>query len=163
MRKPSEAQKQKIHDDIFEKTQKSMQRAGFSRDKIAREMARIAFSDIETYLNVDKTGKVWAKCLDTLPKGATKAIKKIKEKRRILSTQDEDSHILEDTFEFELYDKLDALKYAAGVMGMDAPKKIELGGKANLECTHDAKGKLLDRITTLAERRRESKADSEPE
>ena len=133
MAMPTDEQKKQIHDDIFKKTEKALQRAGFSRDKIARELHKIAFSDIQDYIHVDESGKVWANCLDTLPKGASKAIKKIREKRKTLGA---DELILENTLEFELYDKLDALKTVAAMLGMEKPKEIKHLGEIEHNHNH---------------------------
>ena len=73
---PTDAQKKQIHDEIFAKTERALRRAGSSRDKIARELVKIAFSDIQDYIKIDADGKVSALPLDTLKKGSTKAIKK---------------------------------------------------------------------------------------
>ena len=131
MAMPTDAQKKQIHDDIFKKTEKALQRAGFSRDKIARELVKIAFSDIQDYIKIDANGKITAIPLDTLKKGSSKAIKKIREKSKTLGV---DGLILENTLEFELYDKLDALKTVAAMLGMEKPKEIKHLGE--IEHTH---------------------------
>ena len=131
MKLPTDEQKKQIHDDIFKKTERALQRAGFSRDKIARELVKIAFSDIQDYIKIDANGKITAIPLDTLKKGSSKAIKKIREKSKTLGV---DGLILENTLEFELYDKLDALKTVAAMLGMEKPKEIKHLGE--IEHTH---------------------------
>ena len=133
MKLPTDAQKKQIHDDIFKKTEKALQRAGFSRDKIARELFKIAFSDIQDYIKIDADGKVSALPLDTLKKGSSGAIKKIRDKSKTLGA---DGLILENTLEFELYDKLDALKTAASMLGMEKPKEIKHLGEIEHNHNH---------------------------
>ena len=133
MAMPTDAQKKQIHDDIFKKTEKALQRAGFSRDKIARELVKIAFSDIQDYIKIDANGKITAIPLDTLKKGSSKAIKKIREKSKTLGA---DGLILENTLEFELYDKLDALKTVAAMLGMEKPKEIKHLGEIEHNHNH---------------------------
>lgn len=133
MTRATEAQKQKIHDDVFAKTEKALNRAGFSRDKIARELFKIAFSDIQDYVKVDENGKILALPLNTLKKGSSGAIKKIREKTKALG---DDGLILENILEFELYDKLDALKTVAAMLGMEKPKEVKHIGEIEHNHNH---------------------------
>ncbi len=136
MKLPTDAQKKQIHDDIFAKTERALKSAGFSRSKIARELFKIAFSDIQDYLQIDEQGSVKAISIDAMKSGSTKAIKKIREKRRILNIKDENNIILEDVFEFELYDKLDALKTVAAMLGMEKPKEVKHIGEIEHNHNH---------------------------
>ncbi|MEN6474149.1 MAG: terminase small subunit [Syntrophaceae bacterium] len=131
MAMPTDAQKKQIHDEIFAKTERALKSAGFSRSKIARELFKIAFSDIQDYVKVDENGKILALPLNTLKKGSSGAIKKVREKSKALGA---DGLILENILEFELYDKLDALKTVAAMLGMEKPKEIKHLGE--IEHTH---------------------------
>ena len=117
--------------DAFHQRLADFKKCGITFQKIAEELKIIAFSDIVNYLHVDESGSTKAKSLDTLkPKASSRAIKKIREKRRIMETKGGQGEIiLEDTFEFELYDKLDALKFLAGAIGITTTQKHEVTGK----------------------------------
>ena len=154
MKLPTDEQKKQIHDDIFKKTEKALQRAGFSRDKIARELVKIAFSDIQDYLQIDEQGSVKALSIDAMKSGSTKAIKKIREKRRILNTKDENNIILEDVFEFELYDKLDALKTVAAMLGMEKPKEVKHIGEIEHNHNHGVTPEIKEILDAFLEGRR---------
>jgi phage terminase small subunit len=103
-----------------------------SKDKIMKEMSLIGFSNVEEHLTVDDGGTVRALSFDELPLGASRAIKKIKEKRIIKSvqgTKDKPSEdvILESTFEFELYDKITALVNMGKELGMFRDRQEHTG------------------------------------
>lgn len=106
-----EAGKQVMADTIAK-----FEKAGFTDSRIARELALVAFADMADFVQVDEQGSVKPIAIADLKKHS-KAIKKIREKRRILNGKDEDT-ILEDTFEFELHSKLEALQMAMEVKGM---------------------------------------------
>ena len=117
--------------DAFHQRLAEFKKCGITFQKIAEELKIIAFSDIINYLHIDESGSIKARSLNTLkPKASSRAIKKIREKRRIMETKGGQGEIIqEDTFEFELYDKLDALKFLAGAIGMTATQKHEITGK----------------------------------
>jgi phage terminase small subunit len=94
-----------------------------SKEKILRELALIGFSDIQDYITIDVSGCVKAVCIDDLPLGVSRAIKKVKEKRVIKSSQGSKDKQLKDiiqesTFEFELHDKITALINMGKELGM---------------------------------------------
>lgn len=89
-----------------------------SKTRILGELTKIALSDIVDYVTVDEdTGEVKVKPLSSMPAGSTKAIRKLREKRRILSTDSVDT-ILDSNLEFELHDKMEALKILAKHTGL---------------------------------------------
>lgn len=120
---PAEATKN-LRDEIFKETEQKFHKAGFTAKNIAREYALVAFSDISDYIQVDEQGSVKPISFDSLHPNKTKAIKKIREKRRILNGKENDT-ILEDTFEFELHDKLEALKEGTNLAGLKPTDKHE--------------------------------------
>jgi len=124
-KKPTREQEEQIVADVFADTRKAFEKAGFTAEKIAEELALIGFADMADFVQVDEQGSVKPLSFDELKKNKSRIIKKIKEKRRILNGDGEDT-ILEDTFEFELHDKLSALKEAILIMGFKAPEKVEL-------------------------------------
>ena len=98
----------------------------FPADKLAKEIALIAFSDMRDYVQVDEAGAAKPLGFDQLKAGRSKVIKKIREKRRILQTKGGDDEIvLEDTFEFELWDKEEALRLGAEYSGYKPVARIK--------------------------------------
>lgn len=106
----------------------AFEKAGFTDSRIAKELSLIAFADMADFVQIDEQGSVKPLSIDTLKK-KSRIIRKIKEKRRILNGKDDDT-ILEDTFEFELYSKLDALQMAIDVKGMKRTQPV--GGSLTL-------------------------------
>jgi phage terminase small subunit len=102
-----------------------------TKDKILRELSILGFSDMQDHVTIDDAGCVQAVGIDNLPVGASRAIKKVKEKRVIKSiqgTKDKPSEdvILERTFEFELHDKITPLINMGKELGMFRDRK-EIG------------------------------------
>ena len=124
-KKPTREQEEQIVADVFADTRKAFEKAGFTAEKIAEELALIGFADMADFVQVDEQGSVKPLSFDELKKNKSRIIKKIREKRRILNGEGEDT-ILEDTFEFELHDKLNALKEAILILGLKAPDKLEI-------------------------------------
>lgn len=94
-----------------------------SKKKIIREFSKLGFSDIADYLLIDEHGCVHAKAIDQLPPGASAAIKKVRERRVIKSTQGtkdkpDGDQILESTLEYELHDKINPLVQMGKELGM---------------------------------------------
>lgn len=141
--------------EVICETRKQFEKAGFTVPKIAEELALIAFSDMADFVQVDEQGSTKPLSFDELKKNKSKTIKKIREKRRILNGKDDDT-ILEDTFEFELYDKLDALGMAVEIIGIKKPKEIKLNGNLTVD-TAGAKQKFLDRLAIIRKRQRNRK------
>lgn len=80
-------------------------------EKWNKEVSTLAQSDIQDFLTMDDTGTVTGKALSDMPRYATRCIKKIRQKRTIRQTNDKSGDILmDDTFEFELWDKNKALE-----------------------------------------------------
>ncbi|OPY91886.1 MAG: hypothetical protein A4E73_01690 [Syntrophaceae bacterium PtaU1.Bin231] len=118
----------------------AIEKAGGTFPKIARELAAIAFSDIADYVTVAEGGKVQAIPSNGIPKKKRKAIKKIREKRRILNTPgDKGDVILDQATEYELYDKLDALKYLCRLRG-DEVQKVQHDGNITVKVVNFADG-----------------------
>ena len=90
-----------------------------SKEKILKELAVIGFSSIDDYLTIGEGGLVQANTFEEMPIGSISAIKKVKEKRTIRQIQDDsEDMILDSTFEFELYDKPQALINMGKELGM---------------------------------------------
>lgn len=102
-----------------------------TKENTTRELAGLAHSNIEDYVEIEEvTGAVRVKAFKDMPKGASRAIKSIKEKRRVLSTPAGDA-ILETTLEFQLYDKIRPNELLGKDMGMFTDK-VEVKGKVDL-------------------------------
>lgn len=100
-----------------------MEKAGFSILKLAKELKIIAFSDIADHCTIDEGGALQMKSLQEIGK-KSKAIKKVKENTKITESKDGERLFKDSRVEYELYDKLDAIKLAASLMGMEAPQKV---------------------------------------
>jgi phage terminase small subunit len=102
-----------------------------SKEKIMRELSILGFSDMQDHLKIDAVGCIQAVGIDDLPVGASRAIKKVKERRVIKSvqgTKDKPSEdtILENTVEYELHDKINPLINMGKELGMFRDRK-EIG------------------------------------
>jgi len=92
-----------------------------TKEKVLAELTKLGFSSIDNHVKIDDDGCVIAKTFDEMGSDALAAIKKVKHKRTIKGSATggkEDDIILENTFEFELYDKLMALKTIGDHLGM---------------------------------------------
>lgn len=103
-----------------------------SKEKIMRELAILGFSNMQDHITIDEVGCVQAVGMESLPIGASRAIKKVKERRRtiksIQGTKESPSEdtVLESTFEFELHDKITPLINMGKELGMFRERK-EIG------------------------------------
>lgn len=121
--KPTAEQAREAGREIVNCRVAAIEKAGGTFAKIARELTAIAFSDIADYVTVAEGGEVQAIPSTEIPERKRKAIKKIREKRRILNTPgDKGDVILDQSTEYELYDKLDALKYLCKLRGDEVQK-----------------------------------------
>lgn len=97
---------------------------GITADRILAEQAALAFSDAKDYMQVDEGGGVQAVPLDKIGPGKTRAIKKVKETRKIKENPD-GSMFVDSVLEYELHDKQKALevlgKHVSGRERISAP------------------------------------------
>lgn len=96
--------------------------------RILIELSKIAYADMEDFGSVEEGGSFQAKSFDQLEPGASRAIKKIKEKRKLLSSGEGegDNVILDSQYEFELHDKLKAIELLGKYLGMFDKKDSDL-------------------------------------
>ncbi|HOX60053.1 MAG TPA: hypothetical protein PLC99_24520 [Verrucomicrobiota bacterium] len=113
----------------------SFRSSGFTDRKIAKELALIAFSDIQDYVTVDEGGSLQVLPLSDLKKHKSRAIKKIKEKATIKESNDGKSTVKYSSLEFELHDKLEAIKTAIDCMGIKKPSKLDVNMGGNIMAT----------------------------
>jgi phage terminase small subunit len=98
-------------------------RISFTADQVMEELARIGFSDMKDFIEIDGGGAIRAFPLDGLAEGKSRIIKKVKEKRVIRTTKGTESNpdgdqILDSTYEFELCDKVKSLELLARHLGL---------------------------------------------
>lgn len=100
-------------------------------ERIEAELAEIAFADIAEQVEVNEDGSIKVKTFDQMPKGASRSISGIKERRRILSGDDGDV-TMEATLELKNHDKVAALKLLGQHKGM-FKEQVEVSGTLTLE------------------------------
>lgn len=127
----SQGQRLLKHVEIRAYIQKKLDTIEITSQRILAETAKVAFADMGDYAKVQRGGEVTVTPFEKLEPGATRAIKKLKEKRRILSGEDGDT-ILDQQTEFELHDKLKALETLAKIRGM-LKDQVQISGNPSAE------------------------------
>lgn len=129
---PEEQEKSlKAADLAISETRRAMESAGFTCLKLAKRLHIMAFSDIKNHVSIDEDGALQAKTFKEMGKN-TKAVKKIKETTKITKSKNGAVIFKDSKLEFELYDALEAGKFAAALMGMQVPQKHEVSFDASL-------------------------------
>lgn len=109
-----------------------------TRERLYEELCHMAYTDYKDYATVHKGGGVELKAFEDMPENATRAIKKIKEKRKIIEMSKEgaptEEILVESQLEYELHPKLDSIKALMQALGFDAP------------AVEDPKNKLKSRV-----------------
>lgn len=124
----------------------AIEKAGGTFPRIARELCSIAFSDIADYVTVAEGGELSAIPLQTISPRKRKAIRKIKENTKITESSDGTRLFKDSRVEYELYDKLDALKYLCRLRG-DEVEKVEHSGSLEIKDAHSKlESKLLPEL-----------------
>lgn len=113
--------------------EKQKARITFTADQVMEELARIGFSDMKDFIEIDEGGAIRAFPLDGLAEGKSRIIRKVKEKRVIRTTKGtvdnpDGDQILDSTYEFELCDKVKSLELMARHLGLLHDKQ-EITGK----------------------------------
>lgn len=119
--------KDNVRDAISQITGERSEKNEGLADRIINELKAIAFSDISDYFHIQEDGTLQAKMFEEIPKGATKAVKKIKQKvvREPSPFPDTEPTVTIYT-ELELYDKLKANELLGRHIGMFNDKKQEV-------------------------------------
>ncbi len=107
---------------------KALDKAGITFKKIINEFKAIGFSNIKDYVTVAEGGELQAISLDVIPDKKLKAVKKIKEKTNIAESKDGETIFKRSTVEYELYDKVEVLKYCCRLRGDEPAEKKEITG-----------------------------------
>ncbi len=115
-------------EDIAKTRLAALESAGAHFQKIAKEICIIAFSDIRDYVSVAEGGEIQAIPLNQMVRKKSKAIKKIKEHTQIKESADGQSIFKDSRIEYELYDKMDALKYLCKLRGDEPAVQHQVGG-----------------------------------
>jgi len=103
-------------------------RKGLTPAKLIEELAVIATADIADFVTVSEDGALQAKPLTEL-KGASRAVRKIREKTVITEKADGSVLTKTSTLEYELHPKLDAIDQGLKIHGMKAPEKREVSAE----------------------------------
>jgi len=121
-------------------TQKAFEKAGFTAQKIAEELALIAFADPADIMDIDEGGAIIAKTFEQMG-DKRRVIKTIKEKTTIKESSDGSTIFKNSQVEYEPYSKLEALKFGASGAGVSVEKK-ELSGSVTVN--HDLSPEVQD-------------------
>lgn len=112
----------KVTDYIHELFTERAARTDVNADRVLLELSNIGFSDLHDFIDIDGSGCLEVKDLRTVPRSKRRAIKSIKQKKRIVSggTNKEggEDTILESTTEIQLWDKLSAIDKIMKHLGM---------------------------------------------
>jgi phage terminase small subunit len=109
--------------DMWEKSMNT--RFLSTRERILKELSLIGYSDMGDYLSED--GYIRVHNLKELPPQVTRAIKKLRFRRILLKKADK-TEVLEETCDFELYDKTVALTLMGKELGMFRTEVTGAGG-----------------------------------
>lgn len=114
----------KVQAAIREAIATRSERTQVTQDDVLKELCLIAFSDINNCISTDESGAVRIKPLDKLPGGASRTIKKIKQKVVTIAS-DGEKEVLQTTTELEFYDKVKSLELTGKHLGMFQEKPSE--------------------------------------
>lgn len=119
-------------DEIEGQRIRAFKNNGVSVNKLIRELGLIAFSDMRDYVEIAEGGEVQAIPLDAIKKEKSRAIKKVRDRTKISESADGERLFKESTLEYELYDKLDSLKYLCALIGAEPAKRVSNPDGSNL-------------------------------
>jgi len=111
---------------IAEETKAIVEKAGAKLPRLAKELVRIALSDIADYVEVSDDGSLVCTSTQDIPRAKRAAIKKIKEHTRITESADGEKIWKDSRIEYELYDKLSAITTLLKLRGDFPAEKQEI-------------------------------------
>lgn len=125
--------KPSIQEAIAEHIKKRTDRTEVTQDMVVAELAKIAFADMADYVEIDADGSVRVKAFDEMPQGASRAIAKIKDIRRLIGSSEGDGKdiILDARLELAHHNKERALELLGKHLGMFV-EKHEHSGKLHI-------------------------------
>ena len=133
-----------VADHLKQKRIDQLKRAGITFGTMAAELAAMARSSINDYVSVAEGGEVQAIPLDQIPATKLKAVKRIREKTVITESKDGERIYKTSQLEYELYDKLDAVKYGVKLLGEEPAQDITV--------SHEASQELIDQVDKIMAR-----------
>lgn len=145
-----------IQEEIQKRVKERSERTGITSDMVVNELALIAFSDLKDFIQIDKEGAIKMRHFKKLPAGATRLLKKLKEKSVVLGDASVDEgddtakqkQLIKVSKEIELHDKLKALELLGRHLGM-FDKKLSEGGNGG-EGDPNKPDPVLDAISSTA-------------
>ena len=120
--------------EIRQQIDRHFEDMGLTADRILAEQMALAFSDMGDFLEIAAGGGLTMRAGADL-KGKTKLIRKVKEKRKILTKAEGDGEemLIDSQIEMELYDRQKALdvlgKHTSGRERINAPKPMTANPK----------------------------------
>lgn len=126
----------KIQGYLAEKRKQDEEECDISRQAWLNELKVVAFSNMKDYVDIGEGGIIEAKAWNEIDLDKSRAVKRIKERRKVLEAPDGKMAILEVQFDYELHGKLEALKQIGEALGYDKPKghvTAEMMGKVTVE------------------------------
>ena len=124
-------------ESLSRKRVKAFDNVGLTLERIAQELSTIALSRIDDYVTVAPGGEITAIPFDQIPKDRIPAIKKIAERTRITESVDGLKVHKDSQVKYELYDKIDALRYAAKIRG-DEVQRVDISDHRTVQALLDA-------------------------
>ena len=118
--------KPNIKEYITELEQTVYEKLAITKESILAERKRIAFSRIDNHIDIDEQGCVSAKTFKQMGDDAIACIKKVKHKRVLRAVPGGDDVILDNTFEFELWDKQKELDKLGLDLGLGKEQDIDI-------------------------------------
>lgn len=118
--------KPQIKEYIKELEQTVYDKLGITKEVILAERKRIALSRMNNHVTIDEQGCVSAKTFEEMGDDAIACIKKVKHKRVLRAVPGGDDVILDNTFEFELWDKQKELDKLGLDLGLGKEQDIDI-------------------------------------
>ena len=104
---------------ITAELQKRSYKTEITAERVLKELALLAYADMRDYCEIQEDGSVRAKTWDEMPEGASRAVREIKEVRRIMGSGEGGKEIvLECRMGYKHHDKIKALELLGNHLGM---------------------------------------------
>jgi len=115
----------RVQEAIQAAMKKREEETGITAARVLNEIAIIAFSDIQNYIEInDDTGAIRAKGFKEMPPNASRALEAIEENRAIKENADGESTTVYDKIKFKMHNKLGALEDLAEHLGLLKGKNV---------------------------------------
>jgi hypothetical protein len=120
----------------------TIKNALLTRERLLEELCHIAYQDMKNCADIEEGGGITLKTFEQMPDGASRAIKKLKEKRKILEPTEGDgkSVLMESQMEFGHHDKIKAIELMAKMLGFDKPEEDQEDASEESFTLHIRKG-----------------------